>query len=355
MQAKRAALHFFESILKLFCVDAGSGGLMKKSGICLLAKKIWRATYIRIRDNIKERNYEKYWGEHCVHNGKEHADKTFYIIRRREVYTGMFSDFLIYVYKVKRALDHGYIPIIDMQTSENMYLSKDQIGKVNAWEYYFKQPCGYSLEDITHAANVIWGSGYTEECFPYLDADYLLDPHSDFKVYQKIAKRYFQLNDEAQRLVDDFYDRSLSGEKVLGVLCRGTDYTGNRPSGHPIQPDVETVFEKVDEVCARYQCTKIFLGTEDEDIYTKFREKYRDQVVTNRQQFIAYHGEHSIGKLLRTNVKDLKGEGMEYLVTIALLSRCNCFVGGHTSGSIGVMLLNDEFEYRYLFCLGFYP
>lgn len=328
---------------------------MRNSKSYLLAKKIWHATYIRFRDVIKKRNYERYWRERCVHNGKEHTGKTFYIIRRREVYTGLFSDFLIYVYQVKQALDRGYIPIIDMQTSENMYLNKDEIGKVNAWEYYFKQPCGYSLEDIAYAENVIWGSGYTQECFPYLDAAYLMDKNSDFKVYQKITKQYFHLNDEAQRLVDDFYVRELGGEKVVGVLCRGTDYTANRPSGHPIQPDVEAVFEKVDEVYGQYQCTKIFLGTEDEGIYAKFRERYQNKVVTNRQQFIAYHGEHAIGKLIRENVRDLKEEGMEYLVTIALLSKCDCFVGGHTSGSVGVMLLNDTFAYQYLFRLGFYP
>lgn len=328
---------------------------MVKNKIYLLAKKIWHATYIRLRDSVKKWSYERYWREHSVHNGREHPDKTFYIIRRRESYTGMFSDFMIYVYKVKQAIDNGYIPIIDMQTSENMYLNSDQVGKVNAWEYYFKQPCGYSLADAAHARNVIWGSGHSEECFPYLDIDYLMNPDGGFKVYREIAKTYFHLNEEAQKIVDDFYARELSGHKVLGVLCRGTDYTGNRPSGHPIQPGVEAVFEKADEVCRQYQCTKIFLGTEDADIYAKFRERYQDKVVTNRQQFIAYNGEHSIGKLIRDNVADLKEEGMEYLVTIALLSRSDCFVGGHTSGSVGVMLLNDEFEYQYLFQLGFYP
>lgn len=333
---------------------AGSNGQVMKQEMYRLAKKIWHATYIRLRDSVKEWKYNRYWREHIVHNGREHADKTFYIIRRREVYTGLFSDFMVYVCKAKQALDAGYIPIVDMQTSENMYLYMDQIGKVNAWEYYFKQPCGYSLEDAARARNVIWGSGYMQECFPYSDIDYLMNPDSDFKVYREIAQRYFHLSDEAQKNVDAFYDRELKGEKVLGVLCRGTDYTGNKPFGHPVQPSVEDVFEKVDEVCEKYHCTKIFLGTEDAKIYSKFQRRYQNKVVTNRQHFISYNGEHSIGKLIRNEVKDLKEEGMEYVITIALLAGCDCFVGGHTSGTVGILLMNDTFDYKYVFNLGLY-
>lgn len=324
--------------------------------IILLAKKIWHATYIRFRDSIYERKYKRYWSEHkSVKRGTEYADRIFYIIRRRETYTGLFSDFMVYVYKVKKALDAGYIPVIDMQSSENIYLREDEIGQVNAWEYFFKQPGGYSLKNIEKAKNVIWGSGYTEECFPYLDVEYLLNRKGDFNVYQKIARDHFHLSDEAKEIADDFYQRELQGKRVLGVLCRGTDYTGNKPSGHPVQPNIEEVFDQADEVLQQYRCVKIFLGTEDKDIYLRFQEKYGDRVVTNRHHFVEYNGEHSIGRLIRNNVKDLKTEGMEYLVTIALLSRCTCFIGGHISGTIGVLLMNDGFEYKYIFNLGLYP
>lgn len=319
------------------------------------AKVVWHATYIRCRDRFHDWKYRKYWSEHRVCNGHEYADKTFYIVRRREVYTGLFSDFIAYVYKTKLALDKGYIPIVDMQTSQNMYLKEEQIGKVNAWEYFFRQPGGYSLENTLKAKNVIWGSGYTEELFPYMDVKYLLDEKSGFSLYQQIAQQYFNLSVEAQEMVEHFFDSVLKGHKVLGVLCRGTDYTSNKPTGHPIQPDIEQMFAKLDDVMEKYQCTKIFLGTEDKEIYSRFLEKYGEKVTTSRKQFITYNGENAIGKLIQENVKDLKAEGMEYLVTIALLARCDCFVGGHTSGTVGVMLMNDRFEYKYIFDLGVYP
>lgn len=319
-----------------------------------LAKRIWHATFIRFRDWRHDRKYQKYWGERFIRNGREHADKTFYIVRRREAYTGLFSDFMVYVFKTKQALDAGYIPIIDMQTTENIYLNEEEIGKVNAWEYYFKQPCGYSLSQIAYAKNVILGSGFTKECIPYTDTDYLLNVTGNFDQYQDLVKKYFRLSDEALHRVHSFYGQKLAGEKIVGVLCRGTDYTDKKPFGHPKQPDVESVFAKVDEVLMRFQCTKIFLGTEDVEIFRKFKMRYQDRVVTNREHFVAYHGEQSIGKLIRNSVADQKEEGMVYLTTIALLSRCDCFVGGCTSGTVGVLLLNDQFEYKYLFDLGLY-
>jgi len=202
---------------------------MISNKIHLLAKKIWHATYIRFRDFTVERKYKRYWGEHRSRGGTKYKDKIFYIVRRRELYTGLFSNFMIYVYKTKAALDAGYIPVIDMQKSKNIYLNKDQVGKVNAWEYYFKQPSGYSLNDVAKAKNIIWGSGYSDECFPYRDVNYLLNVDGDFGKYRYVAKKYFKLSDEAQKRVDDFYSSELQGgggESVGGIV------PGNRLYGY---------------------------------------------------------------------------------------------------------------------------
>lgn len=186
------------------------------------------------------------------------------------------------------------------------------------------------------------------------DVGYLLGENGDFSVYRNIVKQYFSLNDEAQKRVDDFFRHELEGEKVLGILCRGTDYR-NMPPEHPVQPDLESVMQKADEIFGRYRCTKIFLGTEDKEIYAAFQKKYGDLAVTNRKRFIPYAGKGLLAGAIQNTVQDLKEEGMEYLVTIALLARCDCFIGGNTSGTVGVMLMNDAFEYKFIFDLGLYP
>lgn len=143
-----------------------------------------------------------------------------------------------------------------------MYLKKEQIGKVNAWEFYFQQPCGYSLVDISRSKSVIWGSGWVEDIFPYNDVSFLLDKNGEINKWMQVAQTYFRLSDEAQKRVDEV--KELLGEKkTLGVLCRGTDYTSNKPRGHHIQPSVNEMCEKIDDVLAQYHCEQIFLGTEE--------------------------------------------------------------------------------------------
>lgn len=320
-----------------------------------LLKVIWRHTYIKVRDRRQVRRYENNWKERKVCRGLENKDKVFYIARRREVYVGLFSFFIVFVNHVKNAVDKGYIPVIDMQNNANIYLKEEEIGHINAWEYFFKQPMGYSLQDIRHSRNIIVGSGYYGEMFPYKDANYLLDSGGGIAEYKKIVKQYFRLSDKAQEEVDNAYARLIAKEdRMLGVLARGTDYTGNRPSGHPVQPTLEQLFQETDKVMEEYHCNKIFLGTEDYNIYNAFCKRYFGKVVTNRSDFVEYHGENSIGKLINHQVADVKREGMDYLVTIVILSKCHCFIGGNTSGTAGVMLLEEGFEYKYIFDLGLY-
>jgi hypothetical protein len=267
----------------------------------------------------------------------------------------LFSYYLSNVCLAQKALEKGYIPVIDLQTTANMYLKPEQVGKVNAWEYYFEQPCGYSLDDIKGSRHIILGDGFCREqdLFPYKDIPYLMDQDGGIAKYRETAKKYFRVNDTVQKKIDAEW-KKMEGKKTLGVLCRGTDYTSNKPHGHCIQPSLQEMFDKVDEVLENNGCDFIFLGTEDRQIYEAFRKKYGDAVYTNRRKFLDYHGEHSIGKLVTNEVADAYEEGLEYLVTIALLSKCSCFVGGHTSGTVGVMLMNEGFEYSFIFDLGLY-
>lgn len=303
---------------------------------------------------MKDTAYKKHWSEKKRFYGLKNPDKIFYICRRCEPYVGLFSHFIVYVNSVKVALDKGYIPIIDMQNNENLYLKKSEVGKVNAWEYYFKQPCGYNMNEIKDSRNVIWGSGFVGEMFPYMDIDYLLEKRGDFREYKNIVKKYFVLSESVQREVDKFYEEYLSEFKVLGVLCRGTDYVVNKPSKHPIQPTLEQLYEKMDAMIMEYECNKIFLATEDFSMYCSIKAYYGDKVVTNRKEFVKYSGEVSIGKTMQQQTKNVYREGMDYLVSMAILAKCKYFVGGHTSGTVGVMLMSEGFEYSHIFDLGVY-
>lgn len=315
---------------------------------------IWRNTLLKWYRDSKQRKEERYWEEHRKKFGKENPDKTFYIIRRRDFYCGLFSLFLTNLQRIDDAVKKGYIPVVDMQNDFNIYLAQDKIGKENSWEYFFQQPMGYGLEDIKNSQNVIIGSGAVPKMFPYLELDFLTGKSGELEYWRKLTKQYIQLSPEAEKAVQEEYNKLFKPEdKVLGVKCRGTDYANGKPKNHPIQPTPEQAVEKAMEIFESRQCTKVFLATEDEAFYQIFREKFGDRLLVNKTDYAKYQG----GSTGREEYEREDGgcrAGMEYLVTTMLLAKCNCLCAGCVSGTVAALLLTEGYEDTYLFDLGIY-
>lgn len=287
--------------------------------------------------------------------GSENADKTFYVIRRRDCYCGLFSLFLTNLQKIDDALKAGYIPVVDMQSDFNIYLREDKIGRENAWEYYFEQPCGYSLRDIQKSRNVVIGSGATPEMFPFSNYDFLYGKTGELEHWRGLVRQYMKLSSAARQRVESEYQKLFPKDgKVLGVIARGTDYTAEKPSRHRIQPSVEQIVNKAEEIFNQKKCDKIFLATEDKTYFEAFEERFKDKLITNAKQYIDYRVGGGIGKQLYEGTDDSCENGMEYLVTILLLSKCNYLCGGCVSGTVGALLLTEGYEDTYLFDLGKY-
>ena len=58
------------------------------------ASYVWRNTLLKWYRGHKKKQEERYWEEHLKRCGPENKDKTFYVIRRRDLYCGLFSLFL---------------------------------------------------------------------------------------------------------------------------------------------------------------------------------------------------------------------------------------------------------------------
>lgn len=315
---------------------------------------IWRSTCLKWFRNYKDYKDRKYWEEHKKKYGRENPDKIFYVIRRRDLYCGLFSLFITNLASIDMAIKKGYIPIIDMQNDFNIYLSKDKIGKENAWEYFFNQPLGYTLKDIVQSKNVVFSSGAVPPMFPYLDINFLTGKTGELEYWRRQVKKYITMNDTAINIIDKEYNKLFVGnERVLGIICRGTDYAAGKPKNHPIQPMPEQVIKKAGEILKAYDCQKVFLATEDIEIYKIFVQHFGSKLLTNKEQYINYKG-GSIGK--ESYEQDAGGyqAGMEYLTSIVLLSKCNCLCGGCVSATVGALLLTEGFEYTFLFDLGIY-
>ena len=89
-------------------------------------------------------------GKNILNKGKK-----FYIIATTRYVTGIGAILSNYISHVLYAIDNGLIPIVDLKHYQNQYFKDGRTYKDNSWEYFFEQPCGYSLNDIDSDSEVI--------------------------------------------------------------------------------------------------------------------------------------------------------------------------------------------------------
>lgn len=299
----------------------------------------------------KEKIRTLYYRETNKSYGNENADKTFYVIRRQDSYIGcgLFSHVITTTAGIKYALDNGYIPIVDMKNYPNLYISRSELHRVNAWEYYFEQPCGYSLDDIRKSQHIILSDGGIMKNRP--DA---MQAPEEFKIWKQIAENYVRIRPEIKEAMDNEWSILVEpGERVLGVLCRGTDYTSKRPKNHPVQPSLSMVNDKIKNFRGGGY-SKIFLATEDKRIFNEMKMRYKDRLITNKKCWVDYIDGKGIGafNVNRENNNFLKG--LEYLTTIYMLSKCQGLIAGQCGGTTGALLFNDSYDMRFIWDLGRY-
>lgn len=285
--------------------------------------------------------------------GNAYQDKTFFVIRRADCKVGLFSYVMTNMGMADYALKKGYIPVIDMQNSSNNYLEEEKRGMENAWEYYFKQPCGYSLTDIQDAQNVILSNGIITENVNYPDFRIVGD-RRQFYYWHVFFQKYLRVADDVATEYKKRREIFLGNEKVLGFLARGTDYVASKPKGHPIQPTAEHIIAKSREIMDRFCCKRIYLVTEDAIIYEKMRCAFGETLITPEMKRYVITDRKNINDLVKDNGKTKSENGREYLLSIMLLAGCDCFVAGNTGGTHGALLMNTKYEYKYIFQLGTY-
>ena len=284
----------------------------------------------------------------------------FYVIgHEQQQATGLFGHVLHKMIHVLYALSAGLTPIVDMQNYDSIYLEDGEIGKVNAWEKFFLQPFGHGLESITEPIQPmvnLWPS----ENIPL----FLFNKHENydkyFKVIATIYSNYLKLNETTEKHINEEYNRLIKPDmRVLGVYCRGTDYKKMKPSFHPIQPEVEDVIEYVRTALADWDCSHIFLTTDERKTYELFEAAYPGRVLRSTGMFYddaqADYSSQYVGLTKFDRANDVYLKGLEYLTSVMIFARCTSAVMGMCAGSMAATYINGgKFENLYVYDLGAY-
>ncbi len=299
--------------------------------------------------------YKELKARNCIKDVSE--ESIVYVIHRDSSMVGLFSYVTSFFGKIKEGLDRGWIPIIDMQNYLSPYLEESELGKKNAWEYYFEQPLGKRLEDIGEKDIVIESEDVWVESGPYAAIAFLENRYGERQKWSQFAHKYLRLSQDMKHHIDEEYKRLIGEkEKVLGVLCRGTDYMAMRPKDHPVQPTAEQMMDKAEKCMDEWGCSKIFLATEDKKILDMFRERFQDLLLFLERPYINENDSKGnfVTQVHFERENDKKEQGTEYLTQIAILAKCNSIIAGCCGGTLGAVLLTDGFEHEYFWDLGRY-
>jgi hypothetical protein len=291
--------------------------------------------------------------------GNENADKIFYIIGFPRNKDGLLFIILCNLSHIAYSLNKGYIPIVDLQNYDNQYLDSGTLYKENSWEYYFDQPMGFTMDSINKSRNIIISNKLQMPNLDYKIDFYIFNNQDRLLYFRNVFKSYIKFNNTTTEYLSNELNFIMADKKkVLGVLCRGTDYLLKKPAGHPRQPEPAEVIDRARQVMKDFNCSHIYLATEDMDIYDLFKQNFSDKLLTNNQKRYRSKDLENIDFISQIEggrKRDKYLLGLEYLSSLNILSKCSCFIGGRTAGTVGVYLMTDGFEYDYVWDKGFYP
>lgn len=278
------------------------------------------------------RDYNKN-NENRLSCGTKNPDKVFYVIRNY-TYEAGWGSILIYVTRhIKYALEKGFIPIVDMQNYPNMY----QENKENSWETYFKQLSDYSLEEVYSSKNVILCSS------EFAKKGYICFEDKDWDEYCSIFNKYIHLKEDIQLAIDEERKHlEIENKCVLGVLVRGTDYVSLAPSLHSVPLSAEETITKINSIKERYD--KIYLATEDDDIFNSFKEFYSNDVLcyTNQKRFLSEEVTDYLANVIDKQKVSVREFSISYLKVLYILASCNSLMGSGCGGLYTAGLINNN-------------
>ena len=279
---------------------------------------------------------------------KDYDTKKFAIMRRTECPDcGFFSFYIVHLGCIKRYLEKGYIPIIDLQSFKNIYNKRNK-SVYNPWEVFFYQPYNYTLAEVKKYAKNIYHKACTQNYYRPNPLNIYFH-NSSIKFWHNISKNYMPVKnvimEEADLIMKKFFGNS---KNILGVKIRGTNYVSDRPKGHSIQPNIEQVISDVKIFDEKYKYDFIFFTTEDENILNKFVKEFDNKLkVLYPKDFknVTNYDERVNRKL--SSVKN-------YLLDVIILSKCLDIIASQNSGCTGAFIMTEGFRNKKIYELGLY-
>ncbi len=301
--------------------------------------------------------------------GDKNPDIIFYVIRpyyflepNELIYrnvANLLTQYYYVVQKLSYAMENNWVPVVDWENYGKLPHAEDYPvnGTKNSWEYYWKQPSNYTLEEVYQSKNVILSTQNIGQ-YGYIPNCAMTPPFNEYAsaLVDKCTKYTWAipLNDNTLKYVDEFYKKLFPANKrVLGVVVRGASYgrTGTPYHSHPMQVSMGELKDTVHTYMDEWEMDYIFFVNEMQELVDTMKEEFEDKLIVlprMRDTFerpadgITKNPMYYEGNKYQTN--------LDYITEVALLSRCTSLIGSMSSGMRTALILNEgKFEDVYVF------
>lgn len=286
----------------------------------------------------------------------------------------------------------GFIEILDALHEElavngadshpYIFLYNDLAGEANFWDCFLEQPFRFSDEeaqefltfrgakrvfrfekfkyayqsvDSKHVKVMNKRRCYYTSRMPNSSMDFLTNPVA-LKWWRDFIQKYVHWNAETKAHFDSVAAALLPpGERILGVLLRGSDYSGTRPYDHPIPPSAEQAVADIRQVMENQKFDRIFLASEDQKIVDAMQQAFGERVIVapqkrydsgNKNLYLAYVQDTSF---------DAYRLNLDYITAMVMLGKCQGLMACRTTGTVAAVLLAETpFEYISFWNIGKY-
>lgn len=312
-------------------------------------QKIQDYLFLKKMKRINRRKYKSYSASSDVSATK------YYVIRRLDPNVGIFSCILTFLTHLCYAEEKGYIPVIDMMNFDNEYLYPEEVGKKNAWEFYFEQPAGISVQEAYCGKHVLLSHGHFQEGF--IPSDEFLNSkfNADQNRWKRLWDKYIKINEKTLLFLEEKYMQMISRtekEKILGVLCRGTDYFHytNAQNVNNVEEKMDILISKIYQTMQEKNCEYVFLATEDADILERFTKKFDKKLLFIEDDRISSSEDKLLGIVWKEKGVDLKQKGLNYILNFYILSKLDYFIGARTSATVFLPIVGTK-KYSFFYDL----
>ncbi|MBQ7349168.1 MAG: hypothetical protein IJW47_04150 [Clostridia bacterium] len=285
-----------------------------------------------------------------VSYGMENKDKTFYVARRFSQVEGHCSLLMTMLGHCNRAIEMGMIPVIDMQNYySELWQDETRKGKDNAWEYFYEQPGGYTLPDISRSKNILLSDGVHARKAPSYRTTF--DSETKISFWHEIYKKHIHFNIETKKCVSEIKKKFLFSQgKILAVSVRRGIEWGHKINDegfkcHLKVPDFETIITDAKKLKKEWGCDKIFLVIDDEEGLERFKFEFPNEVLyverDRRKYFINGLPNPGAEKdfVMSEQIYDRE---VKYLAEVMCIAECSSFLGTKSSTSLASMIIKGS-------------